>query len=336
VKESEERARLAVAMESLLLITCPKDKGGLGGGPATRGVMMVAPGSERSNPEIYKALKSKHWQRAFLDRLVEADMFTVERKGNTDFYSTGPGVDKLVDHLFDDYKNNYGILLSKIVFGDGTVDDFVRDLQLSILEKSAEKGDERATFLLSQLQKKINEAEYEPEPEDEGPGDEELPSSLLGKLEALRQRHIEARKDAGEPVPSITITTEEGAALLNNLGTLKKVLEENLKHHTEIARRYTDLDIVVQDLRNDFGQLRSEVRSQKKSVDQLVASTQGVLRKLDTAQAPDAVLAEVASLRGSIAAIEKKLTTSDRLQNAIDTARASLELLTEVATEGKT
>ena len=111
MKEADKRARITVAYGGLALL-----KKQLSENPnykSTRAHLFAMPKGEEKNLEIVKALKTKDWQKDYLQRLIDAELLVkVSENGQELYYPSN--IDE-IGKIIEDH-DNWGLRLSKFLF----------------------------------------------------------------------------------------------------------------------------------------------------------------------------------------------------------------------------
>jgi hypothetical protein len=136
MKEADKRARITVAYGGLLLLRQQLSKD-----PnyrSTRAHLFAVPNDKEKSPELVRAVKTKDWQRDYIQRLVDAEILKKGSENGQDLYSADP--DK-VEVLIADH-DNWGLRLSKFLFPReaGIPNELAEDDDESEDESGSDKG----------------------------------------------------------------------------------------------------------------------------------------------------------------------------------------------------
>lgn len=111
MKEADKRARITVAYGGLVVLQdeYSKDEDHY----CTRNNLFRIPKERDDDPELVKAIRSRGWQKPYVQRLVDAGLIVKFQVDSQDVYQ--PADDSCIKALFADH-DNLGLRLSKFLF----------------------------------------------------------------------------------------------------------------------------------------------------------------------------------------------------------------------------
>lgn len=111
MKEADKRARITVAYGGLLLLR--KQLSEDPNYKSTRAHLFALPKGTEKNPEIVKAVKTKDWQKDYLQRLIDAELLEKITENSQELYRA-LDIDE-IGKIIEDH-DNWGLRLSRFLF----------------------------------------------------------------------------------------------------------------------------------------------------------------------------------------------------------------------------
>lgn len=270
MKESEERARLVVAIEGLKYVLSPD---GADKQPVTRSKLCLVADKDANDALLVKAAKSKSWQKPYAERLVEFGFFGKIQKDSSTLYEVKDHNGLLV--VIKDWVDQEGEIISKIVFPDGMdaerFDVFFTRRAQTLIDDYKDGG--KSGIALFKDGDEANKYAQENQ-------------VIMTEGRVLRKTSLETEE---EPSTLDTVdNTDDGLEEKLNATAALKYFKQMVDGQKKVFNVTEELYKHVIDLSQDVQQLKAEFRRQEKAQNEAVAAMQGVMRLLKEQPKADA------------------------------------------------